>query len=115
MTGCADDATYSKWLASDRDVEDVNADLKTNSEWISGSGFRLYLGKAKVMVISCKKSPPHPNVLLCGAGVEHTNSFKLLGVTVTNNLSWATHITPAYTPADLLESEASVWLPPQGL
>jgi len=100
MTEYADNATYSKRLASDQDVEDMNVDLKTISDWISGSGCRLNLGKAKVMVISLKKSPPHPTVLLCCAGVEHTNSYKLLGVTVTSNLSWATHILQISSKAE---------------
>ena len=47
MTGFADDATYSRQLASDLDVEYVNKDINIISDWIVENDFQLNLGKAK--------------------------------------------------------------------
>ena len=44
------------------------------------------------MVISRKKLPPQPLLQICGEQIEFVSSFKLLGVIVTNNLSWTPHI-----------------------
>ena len=44
------------------------------------------------MVISRKKLPPQPSLQICGEQIEFVSSFKLLGIIVTNNLSWTPHI-----------------------
>ena len=44
------------------------------------------------MILSRKKEPPDPVVLLEDTTVEHVKEHKLLGVTITENLSWSPHI-----------------------
>ena len=92
MTGYADDVTYSKPLFSDNDIETAYADLDLICQWIGSHDFRLNLKKVKSMVISRKKLPPQPLLQICGEQIEFVSSFKLLGVIVTDNLSWTPHI-----------------------
>ena len=55
------------------------------------------------MVISRKKHPSQPSLQICGEQIiEFVGSFKLLGVIVTSNLSWAPHILFAISKAKRL-------------
>ncbi len=45
------------------------------------------------MIISHKKVPPLVNIQLQEEYIEVVNIFRLLGVTITSNLSWKQHIT----------------------
>ena len=102
MTGYADDVTYSKPLFSDNDIETAYADLDLICQWIGSHDLRLNLKKVKAMVISRKKLPPQPLLQICGEQIEFVSSFKLLGVIVTNNLSWTPHIMFSISKAKCL-------------
>eukprot|EP00061_Rhincodon_typus_P013345 g39665.t1 len=55
--------------------------------------FELADTKTKELVIDFRKrSRVHAPVCINGAEVEMVNNTKVLGVTITNNLSWTTHI-----------------------
>ncbi len=54
------------------------------------------------MIVSRKKTPPQISLQLQGERIEVVNSFLLLGVTVTNNLSWKKHISEITTKAKKL-------------
>ena len=45
------------------------------------------------MIISRKKSPPNPNIRINGLAVERVSSFRLLGVTISEDLTWSNHVT----------------------
>ena len=64
--------------------------------------FKLNFEKIKAMVISRKKTPPQPTILLRDHRVEYIESYKLLGVTISNNLSWRPYIVSTISKAKRL-------------
>ena len=54
------------------------------------------------MIVSRKKTPPSFSLQLQGEHIQVVNCFRLLGVTITNNLSWKKHITGIITKAKKL-------------
>ena len=95
LTGYADDVTYSMKVLSQSDMDIAAADLSIISDWIEEEGFKLNVEKVKAMMISRKKDPPQVSLRLLGQPIETVSSFRLLGITVTNNLLWNQHILEA--------------------
>ena len=60
--------------------------------WAEDKELRLNTTKTKAIVISRKRHPPVLNLSLCGAKIEQVTSFKYLGVTISQDLSWNLHI-----------------------
>lgn len=92
LVGYADDVTYSKAVFNDRDLIDIDTDLEKICGWIEVKDLQLNISKVKAMVISRKKFPPKPSIKISGQQLEHVDNFKLLGVIITSNLSWSSHI-----------------------
>ena len=53
---------------------------------------RLNTKKTKLLVISRKRKPPAPTLSIKGEVVEQVPSFKYLGITISQNLSWSLHM-----------------------
>ena len=92
LDGYADDLTYCKPIFCEEDQRAVTGDLESLRSWIEGNGFRLQFKKTKSMVVTRKRQPPDLQVQIGSVMIERVDSFKLLGVTVTSDLSWSTHI-----------------------
>ena len=88
----ADDINYYKPIMSSTDLLAVQNDVDTISVWVGDNGLRLNASKTKSLVISRKRVPPVPNISMDGTPIEQVSSFRLLRVTVSDNLSWAPHI-----------------------
>ena len=58
--------------------------------------------KTKAMVVSRKKVPPKPTVMLNGLPVELVSSFRYLGILLSFDLSWSLHILSACVKAKRL-------------
>jgi hypothetical protein len=58
--------------------------------WCQDNNFTLNVIK-EMIVDYKKKRTEHTPILIDGAVVEQVESFKILGVHITSNLSWSTH------------------------
>ena len=62
-------------------------------EWSRLNRFQLNTDKCKELRISFAKNKPDlPPLMACGNALEVVDSAKLLGVTITSNLTWNLHV-----------------------
>ena len=60
--------------------------------WCQDNNLSLNVIKAKEMIVDYrKKRPKRAPILIDGAVVEQVESFKVLGVQITNKLTWSKH------------------------
>ena len=80
----------------------VQSNIKLISSWITSHHLTINSKKNKYMIIS-RKSPSFLTSLsplvLNGSQLEQVNSFKYLGVIITSNLSWTSHIQYVHSTA----------------
>ena len=70
----------------------LQSDIDAISSWISSAGLSLNLSKTKFLVLSRKRCPPSLSLRVAGSSIVQVTSFKYLGVTISSNLSWRSHI-----------------------
>ena len=88
-----DDTTISEIVAKGNESK---SQLITNQviQWSIDNRVQLNNDKCKELRISfAKKSPEFNPILINGEELEIVQSAKLLGVTISHNLSWNNHIT----------------------
>ncbi len=95
LTLYADDLVLHRPVCSSSDYRLLQQDIDTKSPWTSTNYLSHNPTKHKYMVISRKQQPPIPTVSL---KVNHSNServttFKYLGVWISSDLSWTTHVS----------------------
>ena len=85
----ADDTTLYKPLSQPSDLSDFQADISTIHNWFSSNQLTANATKTKSMVISTKKDPfPDMILHLNNQPIERVSSAKVLGIWITQNLSW---------------------------
>lgn len=72
----------------------IQSDVNTLSTWVDKNNLTLNGSKCKCMIISRLKRNlvAAPVLTLYGNPIEEVSSYKYLGVIITNNLMWSTHI-----------------------
>ena len=87
----ADDLMLYKPISCPQDFIELQNDIFLVEQWSDDNYLSLNPKKCKVMLISRKRSCSFESVslLLNGSALEKVNSFKYLGVTISNNLTWS--------------------------
>ena len=71
----------------------LQMDIDKISSWVDHNNLSLNPAKCKTMLLSRKRNLSHPpQLLLNKAPLEQVEAFKYLGVLISSDLSWSTHI-----------------------
>jgi len=89
----ADDIVLYKPITSSSDVSTLQSDINKVVEWIRNAGLCLNASKSKVVVFSRKRVRPDVVVTVDSTVIPNADSICFLGVTVSSDLKWNTHIT----------------------
>ena len=89
----ADDTILYIVIHSTSDCLSLQNDLNSLSQWGTRSGMFFNPDKSVFMRITRKHNPITHNYTINDISIQEVSSTKYLGVTITNNLSWSTHIT----------------------
>ena len=94
ITLYADDLLLFREISCSDDYVKMQSDVNTLSTWVDKNNLTLNGSKCKCMIISRLKrnSVAAPVLTLYGNPIEEVSSYKYLGVIITNNLMWSTHI-----------------------
>lgn len=97
LTKYADDQTLSHFVSKD-DADQMQTELNLVNKWCAANGLSLNSSKTKEMVISFSKTSPSTDPLYLNNNlIECVSSYKLLGLTVCNTLSWSMHVDKVIT------------------
>lgn len=91
-----DDTTMYASAKYDKDLSIIlQSELMQIANWVTENMMKLNISKTKCLVI-CSKHAQRRKHRLCvslnGADIEQVKEARLIGVTVDETLSWATHI-----------------------
>lgn len=88
----ADDCVLFHEITSPNDQHLLNTALANISEWCNTWDMKLNIGKTVYLRFSRRKAPLSFEYRLGSLPLHEETAYKYLGVTLTNTLSWNTHI-----------------------
>ena len=72
---------------------EINAELQKVSMWLKKNKLSLNLDKTKLMIFhSQQKRVKELNITINGTIIERVQSLNFLGITISENMSWANHL-----------------------
>ena len=91
----ADDVLLYHTISCPNDYSDAQHSVTAIEHWSSDNHLQLNALKCKCMIISRKKKPITPQcaLILNGNNLEQVKSYKYLGLLLTADLSWSSHIS----------------------
>ena len=112
----ADDCVYYHEIKNVEDTVKLQKDIDRFGSWARKWGMRFQLVKCNMMQLTNKRtSKIQASYKLEGTVLENVESIKYLGVTITKNLKWNTHISNVCTKANrtLGFLRRNLFLPPR--
>ena len=89
----ADDMLVSRVIKDALDMFLLQEDSETIARWVSDNDLLLNAGKTKFMLVTNRHDfLPEASISVQNTKIERVTTFKYLGVTLSSNLSWSTHI-----------------------
>ena len=73
-------------------AQQMQQDIRKMEEWGKRNGLGFSPSKTKVMLCTNKRKIPKPKIYLAGQEIEYVSSYKYLGITINNKLSWHEHV-----------------------
>ena len=96
----ADDMLLYKPVGRPEDVNHLQIDIDHIRVWVSNNHLALNSDKCKVMMISRKRNPvPPPQFILQDTLLKQVEDYRYLGVLLTSDLSWSSHINSTCSKA----------------
>ena len=85
----------------------LNNNLASISSWANQWLVAMNETKTKSMVFSSKRDKPdHPSLIMKGVAIEEVAVHEHLGLTLSSNLSWRSHVLKIHQKASRKSSEA---------
>ena len=90
-----DDLLLHREIKCIEDYSKLQQDVNKLASWVDDNKLTLNSKKCKYMIISRlqKKSIPNCAIQLSGQPLERVRQYKYLGVVITEDLTWSTHIS----------------------
>ena len=81
-----------KPIKNNQDLLDLQNDIDAICSWTSTNSLHLNATKTKSILITRKKHRPILNFVIGRYPIPSVTSLKFLGVVITDNLTWSSHI-----------------------
>ena len=88
----ADDCNLYRPIRHFSDCETIQNDLDKLAQWEQQWGMQFQRSKCSSMSVTRSKTPFKCNYILKGHTVESVETAKNLGITISSNMTWNTHI-----------------------
>ena len=88
----ADDTIAYLAVTNNQDAEKLQEDLTKLEKWEQTWQMKFHPDKCQVLTITRKKEPIHFDYVLHGHKLEHVQTAKYMGVTISHDMRWNTHV-----------------------
>ena len=87
-----DDVNIAVAKYIDECIRQLQGDMATFEEWANDFGLSFNSDKTKIMMFTKRRFIIKPDIFLCGKKLDWVNSYKYLGVTISQNFGWKEHL-----------------------